>query len=129
MPLSFVKTDVEARFPELTAFGLSDPQWTQFISDANQEITITSWLDQPTADRAGENLVAHMATLENVRATVGVSAILNPNQLQTVTVGPITKTWAALKAAENANDPDGVLDLTIYGREYRRLRKLFCRGR
>jgi hypothetical protein len=130
MPLTTTMTTVVTRFPELANEpALTNAAWAMLIADANMEIPVTSWLDQASADRAGDNLVAHHVALEKLRLLNGLSAATAPGQLQSVTVGPISKTFVVPQRQPGAAQGDDVLSLTIYGREYMRLRKLFCRGR
>jgi hypothetical protein len=132
VPLGVTKDSVLNRFPELQAEPLvTNLVWTQLIADANMEIPITSWADQASADRAGTWLIAHMVAFEKQRITDGLAGVTAPGQLQSITVGPVTKTWAqkpaSTTAAGSAMDDD-VLNRSAYGREYLRLRSMFCRS-
>jgi hypothetical protein len=130
MPLTVVKQDVLDRFPELAVEPeVSNLVWDELIADANAEINVPSWLDQASADRAGTWLIAHMVTREKLRITNGLTALSQTGQLQSVTVGPVTKTWAPRPTSETKRLDDDTLELTEFGTEYLRLRSRFCRGR
>lgn len=130
MALTITEDDVLTRFPELDVEPeLNTATWADLLDQAGEEIPVTSWLDQETADRAGKFLVAHLALTEKLRQLKGLSAIAQTGALQAVTVGPVTTQFAQRPVNPNSNIDDQTLGLTEYGREYMRLRRRFCRGR
>lgn len=130
MSLTFTKDDVLVRFPELAVEPeLNNATWDDLLNQADEEIPVTSWLDQDTADRAGKFLVAHLALTEKLRLTKGLSAIAQTGALQSVTVGPVNKQFTPRPANPLTALDDETLGLTEYGLEYMRLRRRFCRGR
>lgn len=134
MPLGVTKQSVLDRFPELAAEpALTNLVWAALIVDANMEIPISSWADQAAADRAGTWLMAHMVLLEKQRITDGLAGASATGPLQSLTVGPVTKTWATPQPSTALNKTKGggtddVLARTSYGREYLRLRSMFSRS-
>lgn len=129
--LSVTKAAVLERFPELDGEpALSELVWNELLLDVAMEIPVKAWLDQDAADRAALWLTAHMVALEKRRLNGGFSSTMQPGQLQSITVGPVTKTWAVAQSSEKGDEymSDAVLEQTEYGREYMRLRKRFCRA-
>lgn len=130
MALTITKDDVLTRFSELAVEPeLNNATWADLLDQADEEIPVTSWLNQDSADRAAKYLVAHLALTEKLRQTKGLSAIAQTGALQSVTVGPVTTQFTPRPANPNSTIDDQTLGLTEYGREYLRLRKRFCRGR
>jgi hypothetical protein len=127
--LSTTKQAVLDRFPELVGDPeLSEFVWSELLVDVAAEVPVASWLNQDAADRAALWLTAHMVALEKKRQKGGLASATSPGQLQSVTVGPVTKTWAVPQAPDKtATATDEMLSRTEYGREYMRLRSLYCR--
>lgn len=116
MPLTIDKADVLLVAGELS--GLTDSQWDDVLSDVDTEVNVEAFGSQAKADRAGKQLAAHLATERY--GTSGGGGAAGP--LQSVTVGPVSKTFAAPPDRVKQSQFSG----TKYGREYLRLVRLFC---
>lgn len=130
--LSVTKETVLERFPELDGEPpMPDVVWDEILADVGMEIPITSWLSQETADRAAKWLTAHMVVLEKKRISDGVLGATASGQLQEITVGPVTKKFFIPSSPDSKESAttDELLARTEYGREYLRLRTLFCRAK
>lgn len=123
------KASVLERFPELdTDPALSEVVWDELLDNAAAEVPVSAWADQSSADRAATWLTAHLVALEKQRLIGGLAVATSPAQLQSVTVGPVTKTFHfPTTTAKSISDEQ--LERTTYGREYMRVRALFCRAR
>ncbi|MFZ5440468.1 MAG: DUF4054 domain-containing protein [Myxococcota bacterium] len=115
MALTIDKADVLLVAGELSS--LTDAQWAQVLADVALEVDVGP-LTQAQADRLGVQLAAHLATERY--ATSGGGGAAGP--LQSVTVGPVSKSFAVASHAQNS-----ALGSTKYGREYLRLVRLFGR--
>lgn len=123
MALSFTKADVLLAAPELTGKG-TDPQWTQVLADVALEVN-TSCLSAAVANRIGIQLAAHFATERFGGTGAGGGGAGASGPLQSVTVGPVSKTFAVSSAFTSGSVSNAALATTKYGREYLRLTRLF----
>lgn len=110
MAVTVTKDQVLALAPELST--LTDAQWNLVVADVQAEVAVDFFSSPARAGAAAVWLGAHLGTIlkRGGSATAG--------QAQSITVGPITKTFANSGARSSASVD--LLKSTSYGQEYLR---------
>lgn len=123
MDLSFNADELLAFAPELE--GKLDPEdLDELILWCNEEINVDA-LGQRTGDRIGLHLAAHVATMYARARAGGVSGGAT-GPIQSVTIGPVTKTYSVAMTGVTSTASERALAGSAYGQEYARLVKLFA---
>lgn len=98
--------------PELSS--LSKAQQLLVLEEVIREVKVAKWGDQATALIGGRYLAAHKGTIAKNRSG-------GQGTLQSVSIGSVSKTYAQSMAQGVS-----VLESTTYGKEFVRLRRIYC---
>lgn len=121
MSLTVTEQDLIALSSE---FKDTDPELIDtFIGWADDEIDADK-VGQRQADRLALYLVAHCLTQLARAKSPGGAAAAGP--LQSVTIGPVTKTFATTASGVTSPLTTAAMQTTSYGTEYLRLVRLFA---
>ena len=112
--MSIAQTDVNVIAPELSTVSPSD--FAAVLSDVLLEISVSFWGSQQMADRVTKYLVAHVLALAHPELS-------GPGPVSGERVGEVSRTYAV----GAPRDPD-TYDMTRYGKEYKRLRRMMGAG-
>ena len=124
MALTFTSADVVLAAPELAT--VTAPQWAQVLADVALELNSDAFASVAVANRLGIQLAAHFATERYGGAAGGSGGGGASGPLSSVTVGPVSKTFAVSSAYTSGSLSAAALSSTKYGREYLRLMRLFA---
>jgi len=91
-----------------------------FAGEAEKEIAVSKWGNK--YDRAVALITAHLIAMSERAEKLGNSAT---GQLKRTKVGQLEREFGA---GSNTNDSGNPYDLTIYGKEFLRLRKQVLKG-
>lgn len=121
--ISVNEDDLTNLAPEL---GDVDPELIDtFIAWANDEIDVDKVGTSP-ANRLALYLVAHLCTLYKRAQSGGGTGAALTGPLQSVTIGPVSKTFATAATGVTSTTSEKALASTSYGTEFQRLVRLFA---
>lgn len=126
MAYTLTKEDILLVARDMTAADLADAVWADLIAEVQVEVHANGWGTDERAAMGAKYLGAHKATLRK-RSAHGGSGAAAAGPLIGVTVGKISKQYAAPVAISGGLAGDQSLNATSHGIEFVRLRRLFGR--
>lgn len=134
MALTITKADVIAVAGELAGngtgtppVGLTDDQWTLVLLLTAEQVAVSAFHSVVKANLAARYLAAHIALGIQGGVTAGYGSNAATGELQSVTVGAISKTFATGSDGSGGGGTEFAAELqrTAYGAEYYRLLKMW----
>lgn len=110
--MSVAQSDVAVIAPEFAFPAISASDFAAVLGDVLLEINVTFWGSQQMADRVTKYLVAHTLAMAHPELS-------GPGPVSSETVGEVSRSYAVGAPRE----PD-TYDMTRYGKEYKRLRRM-----